>query len=83
MPTEVDTAGDAELTVNVKSATGPTYGTATPKALKSVFGVGTKWEAGKRYKYNLVVAENQVRIDLLMIEDWDEVNGGNVIATGN
>lgn len=72
VPMEANDVADAGVTLTIHRGTGASYSSATAKSYKNQFAADTKWEAGKRYKYNLIVSENTIRIDLVKIDDWVE-----------
>lgn len=72
VPMEASSLEDAVVNLTVRRGTSTSYTSATAKNYKNAFAADTKWEAGHRYKYNLIVSENTIRIDLVKIEDWIE-----------
>lgn len=72
---------DAKFSLDIKTAaTGTLYGSAETKTVTGFFPE-IDWEAGNYYKYNVIVNENNVVIDLVEIEDWNPVEGGDLPAT--
>ncbi|MDE6483672.1 MAG: fimbrillin family protein [Rikenellaceae bacterium] len=82
MPMDATTLlADSKIALECKKNTDDDYSGATELKVGQSFPVGTKWEAGKRYKYNLIVSENTVRIVLLSIDDWEEQAPEDLPAT--
>lgn len=76
-----DNQTDAKFALDIKTiATGGQYGSAEAKTVTGFFPE-IEWEAGNYYKYNVIVNENNVVIDLVEIEDWNPVEGGDLPAT--
>ncbi len=76
-----DNGTDAKFSLDIKTiATGGQYASAEAKTVTGVFPQ-IDWEAGNYYKYNVIVNENNVVIDLIEIEDWNPVEGGDLPAT--
>lgn len=76
-----DSGTDATFGMKVKTvAIGTEYASAKDRYLTGVFPQ-IEWEAGNYYKYNVIVNENNVIIDLVQIEDWNPVEGGDLPAT--
>ncbi len=80
VPADIDAPDDAKVNLTVKRGTNASYGSGSnsSKKYENTFvasnnaSATTKWEAGKRYKYNLIVSENTIRVELVKIDDWDE-----------
>ncbi len=72
VPMEATSIEDANVTLTIHRGTSTSYSSATAKTYKNSFAEDTKWEPGKRYKYNLIVSENTIRVELVKIDDWDE-----------
>lgn len=78
MPMTASSTEDAKVDVTAHRGTSSSYASCTAKTYTNSFGESAKWEAGKRYKYNIIVSENTIRIDLVKIDDWVEEDGGNL-----
>jgi len=70
VPMEAASLTDTNVELSIKK------GSSTGTKFTTSLGENAKWEAGKRYKYNLVVSENTIRVELVKIDDW--VDGGEV-----
>lgn len=76
-----DSGEDAKFSLDIKTIqTGGQYGSAEAKTVTGFFPE-IEWEAGNYYKYNVIVNENNVVIDLVEIENWNPVEGGDLPAT--
>lgn len=81
MPMTASSIEDAKVDVTAHRGKTASYSSASAKNYTNSFGESAKWEAGKRYKYNIVVSENTIRIDLVNIDNWVEEDGGTLPVT--